>query len=87
MEKDVVIKTTLFKILLKKEAKFWKRLREMFMKFNGWGMRLTFGIIASLISIIAHYAMAFMSTLWESALYVFARNMFKSNLQKLAITT
>ena len=57
----------------------------MFGKFNNWMFKLTFGIFVAILLIITHYCMTFMSILWEVGLYVFARDMFKANLQKMAL--
>ena len=79
------MKTNLAKILWKKELIHWKRLREMFTKFNGWIMKLTFGVIVAVLICIAHYCFAAMHTLYEIFLWVFFRKAFKANLQKLAL--
>jgi hypothetical protein len=79
------MKTTLFNILWKKELKHWKRVKEMFNKFNGWLSKLTFGLIVVTLVTIAHYLFAVMHTLYELFLFVVARKAFKSNLQKMAV--
>jgi len=79
------MKTNLFKILWKKELIHWKRLGEMFTKFNNWISKLTFGIIVAVLITISHYAFAIMHTLYEIFLWIFFRKAFKANLQKLAL--
>lgn len=79
------MKTNLGLILWKKEKIHWKRIKEMFTKFNNWLSKLTFGIIVAILIIIAHYAFAIMHTLYEIFLWVFYRKAFRANLQKLII--
>lgn len=79
------MKTNLAEILWKKELIHWKRLGEMFNKFNGWVSKLTFGLIVAFLIIIAHYVFALMHTLYEMFLWVFFRKTFRANLQKLAL--
>lgn len=80
------MKTTLFKILWKKELNHWKQFIEMQRKFKGWGVRLTIGLIFSIFFILGHYGFALMSTLWETFLWIVARKYFKANLQRMALT-
>jgi hypothetical protein len=77
---------TLLQILLKKEKIHWTRIKQMFSKFDGWASKLTFGVIVAALLIIVHYAMTLMHTLYEIALFVFARDMFRANMQKMAVT-
>lgn len=79
------MKTNLFIILWKKEKIHWKRISQLFGKFNGWASKLTFGLITALFVTIFHYAFALMHMLYECFLFVFARQTFKTNLQKLAL--
>jgi hypothetical protein len=79
------MKTNLMEILWKKEKNHWKRMKSMFKRFNGWLMKLTFGLIVAIIITLCHWGFALMHTLWEFGLYLFARKLFKSNLQKLAL--
>jgi hypothetical protein len=79
------MKTTLLQIFWKKEKIHWKRIGQAFNKFNGWLFKLTFGVIVVLLLILTHYVMTFMHLLYEFGLFIFARDMFKSNLQKLAL--
>jgi hypothetical protein len=79
------MKTTLLQIFLKKEKIHWKRIGQMFGKFNGWISKLTFGLVVAVLLIIGHYAMTFMHLFYEFGLFIFARDMFKANLQKLAL--
>ncbi len=79
------MKTNLAIILWKKEVIHWKRLREMFTKFNNWISKLTFGLIVAILICIAHYCFAIMHTLYEIFLWVFFRKAFKANLQKLVL--
>ncbi|MFA5207079.1 MAG: hypothetical protein WC428_00115 [Candidatus Paceibacterota bacterium] len=79
------MKTTLLQIFLKKEKIHWNRIKQLFGKFNGWASKLTFGVIVASLLIIVHYAMTFMHLLYEVGLFIFARDMFRANLQKLAL--
>lgn len=79
------MKTTLLQIFIKKEKIHWSRIKQMFTKFNGWISKLTFGVIVAALLIVAHYAMTLMHLLYEIGLFIFARDMFKANLQKLAL--
>jgi hypothetical protein len=79
------MKTTLLQIFWKKEKIHWKRMKQAFSKFNGWIFKLTFGIVVILVLIAVHYVMTFMHIFYEFGLFIFARDMFKSNLQKLAL--
>ncbi len=79
------MKTNLISILWKKEKIHWKRIGQMFKKFNGIASKLTFGLIVAILVSIGHYAFAIMHTLYEVFLYIFARKAFKANLQKLAL--
>jgi hypothetical protein len=79
------MKTTLLSILWKKEKIHWKRIVQIFSKINGWIFKLTFGVIVAILVTLFHYAFALMHTLYEMFLFVFARQAFKANLQKLAL--
>jgi len=79
------MKTTLLKILWKKECDHWKRINSLFNKFKDWPTKLTFGLIIALFIIIFHYMFALMHTLYELFLYVFYNKSFKSNLQQLSL--
>lgn len=79
------MKTTLVEILWKKEKIHWKRVKEMFGKFPGWISKLTFGVIVVALVTVGHYAFALMHTLYESVLFIFARQAFRANLQKMAL--
>jgi hypothetical protein len=79
------MKTTLLSILWKKEKIHWKRIGQMLKKFNGWVSKFTFGLIVATLVTIFHYAFALMHTLYEIFLFIFARQAFKANLQKLAL--
>ena len=81
------MKPTLLSILWKKEKIHWKRIKQMFSKFNGWVSKLSFGVIVAILVTLAHYAFALMHTLFELFLFVFMRDAFKANLQKMALTT
>jgi len=81
------MKTTLLSILWKKEKIHWSRVKQMFGKFGGWVSRLTFGLIVIALVTIAHYGFALMHTLFELFLFVFMRDAFKANLQKMLLTT
>jgi hypothetical protein len=79
------MKTTLATILYKKEMIHWKRVKQMFSKFPSWISKFTFGLIVVILVTIFHYAFALMHTLYEMVLFVFARDLFKANLQKMAL--
>jgi hypothetical protein len=79
------MKTNLIKILWKKELIHWKRTKQIFGRFHGWLNKLTFGIIVVALIAIFHYIFAFMHTLYEIFLFIFARQLFKTNLQKMAL--
>ena len=79
------MKTTLLEILWKKEKIHWKRILQMFKKFNGWVSKLTFGLIVATFITIFHYLFAIMHTFFEIFLFIFARQLFKANLQKMAL--
>lgn len=76
-------KPTLLYVLRRKESIHWKRTKDMFLKFNGWGARLIFGTIAVIIGTIYHYMLASMSTLYECTLYIFNRPMYRANIIKM----
>ena len=80
------MKTTLIKILYKKELIHWKRVKMIFHKFNGWFGRLTWGVLIAFFITLFHYMFMFMHTLWELTLFVFNRNKFKANIQKMSLT-
>jgi len=80
------MKTNLAKILWMKEKKHWKRLGQMFKKFNDWFSKLTFGLIVAILLIIIHYCFVLMHTLYETLLFVVARKAFKANIQRMALT-
>lgn len=79
------MKTNLFIILWKKEKIHWKRIGQLLKKFNGLAYKLSFGLIVALLVSIFHYVFALMHTLYEVFLFIFARQAFKANLQKLAL--
>jgi hypothetical protein len=72
-------------ILWKKELIHWRRTKQMLSKFPGWLSKATFGLIVVILITIFHYAFAIMHTLFELFLFVFMRDMFKANLQKMAL--
>jgi hypothetical protein len=80
------MKTNLFKILWAKEKVHWKRLGQMFKKFNSWVSKLTFGVIVAILICVAHYCFALMHTLYEMFLWVVARNAYRANIQRMALT-
>ena len=79
------MKTTLLSIFLKKEKIHWQRIGQMFGKYSNWIGKLTFGVIVAALLIVVHYAMTFMHLFYELGLFIFARDMFRANLQKLAL--
>jgi hypothetical protein len=79
------MKTTLLIILAKKEAIHWKRIGKMFSRFPGWLNKATFGLIVVILVTLFHYVFALMHTLYELFLFIFFRQAFKANLQKMAL--
>lgn len=79
------MKTTLITILWKKEVIHWKRIAKMLGRFPGWLNKATFGFIVVVLVSIFHYLFALMHTAYELFLYIFARQLFKANLQKMAL--
>lgn len=79
------MKTTLAQILWKKEKIHWKRIGQMLGRFHGWLNKITFGLVVIILVTVFHYAFALMHTLFELLLFVFMRDAFKANLQKLAL--
>lgn len=79
------MKTNLFKILWKKEKIHWNRIGKIFSRFQGWLNKATFGFIVVVLVSIFHYIFALMHTLYEILLFIFARELFKTNLQKMAL--
>jgi hypothetical protein len=80
------MKTSLAKILWKKELIHWKRIGVMFKRFNKWISKLTFGVIVAILLCLVHIAFATMSTAWNGFLWVVARKDFKRNLQRMVLT-
>lgn len=81
------MKITLLQILWIKEKIHWNRIIEMFNKFNSLLSKLTFGLIVAILVTLSHYIFAIAHTIYELSLFIFANKMFKSNLQRLYITT
>lgn len=79
------MKTNLFTILWKKEKIHWNRIGKLLSRFHGWLNKATFGLITAILVTIFHYAFALMHTLYELFLFIFARQAFKANLQKLSL--
>ena len=79
------MKTSLFKILWKKEKIHWNRTLGIFSKFNNWISKMTLGLIIAILGTLAHYSFAVMHTLFEIFLWIFFREAFKSNLEKLML--
>jgi hypothetical protein len=77
------MKTNLFKILWKKEVLHWIRIMGMFKKFKGWLNKLTFGVIVAILVTLGHWCFALMHTFYELLLFIFARDVFKANMQKM----
>jgi len=78
------MKTTLLEILWKKELIHWRRMKQVFGKFNWFGKLIIAPLVVILVT-LTHYAFALMHTMFELCLYAFARQAFKYNLQKLAL--
>lgn len=79
------MKTNLIQILWKKELIHWNRIGKMFGRFPGWLNKATFGLIVVVLVTLFHWAFALMHTLYEILLFIFARELFKANLQKMAL--
>ena len=75
---------TLMGIMLKKEKKHWNRAFDVYKKFGNIVVGIIFGTLVNFIMTLVHYALALMSFLHNSVLYIFARNYFKNNLQIMA---
>jgi len=76
------MKTNLAKILWMKEKKHWNRTMGVFKKINGWFFKLTIGFIFALLGTLCHYGFVFVSTLWQSFMFIIFRQRFKINLQR-----
>lgn len=76
------MKTSLIEITWIKEKKHWKRTFDVFGKFNNWFAKLTLGLILAIIGTLVHYAFVFMSTAWQSVMFLLFRKQFKINLQR-----
>jgi hypothetical protein len=85
VKRIIDMKTTLFKILWLKEKKYWKRNSEMLKKFDSIWSRVTFGLFVAVIVTIFHYGFALMHLLFESILFIFARERFKQNLNTISL--
>jgi hypothetical protein len=81
------IKTSLIKELWRKEKVHWLRIVQMFERFNGWLNKCTFGMIVAFFVCLGHYAFVFMSAVSEFFIFIFARETFKENLQKMHKST
>ena len=79
------MKTSLVKILWIKEKRHWKRTIGAFGKFNNWFGKLTLGLFLAILGTIVHLAFVFMSTAWQSVMFLFFRKQFKLNLQRQVI--
>jgi len=79
------MKTTMVKILWKKEKRHWKRTFDSIKKVNNWIGKIFATLVLMTIGNIAHYGFAIMSTLWQSILFIVARKRFKLNLQRQAL--
>lgn len=72
---------TYFGVVLRKEAVHWKRMKTLMSEFKG-PLKII-GAVIAIILIIIHYAYLAMHTAYETALFIFNREAFKSNLFKL----
>jgi hypothetical protein len=79
------MKTTMVKILWKKEKRHWKRTFDSIKKVNNWIGKIVATIVLMLLGNLVHYAFVIMSTLWQSILFIVARKRFKLNLQRQAL--
>jgi len=74
------MKTSLLKIVLKKEKIHWTRMIPLFKEMEGIGGKIiAYPILVFIIS-VCHYAFALMHTLFESFLFVFNKKQFKENM-------
>ena len=76
------MKTTLVKVLWKKEKRHWKRTFDSIRKVNNVVGKFVVSLVLMTVGNLVHYAFVLMSSLWQSILYVVARNRFKLNLQR-----
>lgn len=79
------MKTTLILILWKKEKRHWNRTFESIKKVDNVVGKVFTGLVLLTIGNLIHYAFALMSTLWQSILFLVARQRFKLNLNKQLI--
>ena len=79
-------KTNLLKLVLYKEGLHWHRVFEIYGKYNGFVSKMIAGTIVSLLFTLGHYCHVIAHVLYELVLFVFANKLFKSNLQRLALT-
>ena len=75
-------KVSLLKVFWKKEKIHWNRLREMSKKFSKLG-KFTGYLIVSIIVTLFHYVFMFAHFTFEVILFLFARQQFRLNMQKL----
>ena len=68
-----------------KNEKLELLLNKMLSRFPRWLNKATFGIIVVVLVSIFHYLFALMHTVYELFLFIFARQLFKANLQKMAL--
>jgi len=71
-------KTNLIKTVFKKEKIFWRRNQKMRKELSWVGF-----IIALIFIVLGRIAIVSMSFLFECTMWIFNRNQFKMNLQKL----
>jgi len=79
------MKTTLIQILWKKEKRHWKRTLNSIKKVDNVVGKVFTTFILMLFGNLVHYGFVFMSTLWQSLLFVVARKRFRLNLQRQLI--
>lgn len=72
---------TYFGVVLRKEKVHWKRMWTMLKQFKG--LLKIIGLIGIVFLSIVHYAYVAMHTAYETALFLFNRDAFNSNLFKL----
>jgi hypothetical protein len=80
------MKASLLKVVLCKEKLHWHRVVEIYGKFDNVFASVIAGTIVAILFTVGHYCHVIMHVLFETFLYIFYRNMYKSNLMKLSAT-
>ncbi len=75
-------KITLFKMMLIKEGKHWKLMKQLFSEMDDIGSKLiSYPIIVVLVSFF-HYLFSFAHFLFETVLFIFNKKQFQYNLNR-----